>query len=76
MQTQNFTEEQLEVEGIPIRRTVYQIGDTFYCHIYNADPGATIARASNVDRQAATDEAMEKNKKKDFTKYKENLTTS
>ena len=64
MQTQNFTEEQLEVEGIPIRRTVYQIGDTFYCHIYNADPGATIARASNVDRQAATDEAMEKTKKR------------
>ena len=40
------------------------IGQFFYCHIYNADPGATIARASNVDRQAATDEAMEKTKKR------------
>ena len=62
MHTKNFTEEQLEMEGIPIRRTVYQIGDTFYCHIYNADPGATIARTSNADRQAAINEAMDKTK--------------
>ena len=62
MHTKNFTEEQLEMEGIPIRRTVYQIGDTFYCHIYNADPGATIARTSSADRQAAINEAMDKTK--------------
>lgn len=39
MQTQNFTEEMMELEGVMIWRTVYQIGDTFYCHIYNAAPG-------------------------------------
>lgn len=64
MQTQNFTEEMMELEGVMIWRTVYQIGDTFYCHIYNADPGATIARASNTDRRAAIDDAMNKTKKR------------
>jgi hypothetical protein len=60
MKTENFREEFREIEGIKVRVTEYKIGEEYYCHIYNADPGATIARASAFTRDAAEKEAMRK----------------
>ena len=38
--------------------TTYKIGDDYYCHVYNVDPGATIARATAATREEAVEEAM------------------
>ena len=60
MKTENYTEESQEINGIAVRVTTYQIGDDHYCHIYNVDPGAAIARATAATREKAVEEAMAK----------------
>jgi len=60
MKTEDFKEEFLELQNTKVRVTVYRIGDEFHCHICNADPGATIARATAGDRERALQLAMEK----------------
>jgi hypothetical protein len=60
MKAEDYQEELREVEGVMVRITVYKIGNEFHCHIYNADPGATIARCSASDRETAVRVALEK----------------
>jgi len=60
MNTEEFKEEFRELNGTKIRITSYKIGSEFYCHIYNADPGATIARASGNTSEEAIQKALEK----------------
>lgn len=60
MKSEQFSEEQQVVNGIHIRITSYKIGDEFYCHVSNVDPGATISRASAITKEAAIGEAMRK----------------
>jgi hypothetical protein len=60
LKTEEFREEFREIEGIKVRVTGYKIGEEYYCHIYNADPGATIARASANTSNAAEQEALRK----------------
>ena len=58
MKTENFKEEIAEVKGVLVRGTTYKIGENFYCHVYNVDPGATIARSTAATREKAVEEAM------------------
>ncbi|HXR80281.1 MAG TPA: hypothetical protein VN763_05160 [Saprospiraceae bacterium] len=58
MKTENFKEEIAEVKGVLVRVTTYKIGENFYCHVYNVDPGATIARSTAATREKAVEEAM------------------
>jgi hypothetical protein len=60
MKSEQFTDELKELHGIGIRITSYKIGDEFHCHVSNADPGATISRASAATKEAAQQEAMRK----------------
>jgi len=60
MTTENFKEEYRELNGAKVRITSYKIGDEYYCHVYNADPGATIARATATTLQDAMNHAIEK----------------
>jgi len=60
MKTEEFKEEFRELNGAKVRITTYKIDNEFYCHIYNADPGATIARASGNTREEALQKALEK----------------
>ena len=53
-------EELTEINGVTIRVTTYKIGDDYYCHVYNIDPGATIARSTATTREKAVEEAMVK----------------
>jgi len=53
LKTENYNAEMKEISGVPVRISSYQIGDRFYCHIENTDPGATIARADGVTRDEA-----------------------
>jgi len=58
VKTENFKEEIVKVNGVPVRVTTYKIGDFCYCHVYNVDPGATIARSTAATREKAVEEAM------------------
>jgi hypothetical protein len=58
VKTENFKEEIAEVKGVLVRVTTYKIGENFYCHVYNVDPGATIARSTAATREKAVEEAM------------------
>lgn len=60
MTTEKFKEEIREIEGIKVRITSYKIGNEFYCHVYVADPGATIARATGSTENEAVQKAVEK----------------
>ena len=60
MKSEQFSEEQQELNGVSIRITTYKIGDEFHCHVLNADPGATIARAMASTKDGARQEAMRK----------------
>ena len=60
MNVENFKEELTELAGTNVRVTTYKIGDDYHCHIYNLDPGATIARGSASNLEDAINKAMEK----------------
>lgn len=60
MRTENYSEELMTLQGVPVRITTYQIGNDYYCHIYNVDPGAAIARATSATREIAVEEALAK----------------
>ncbi len=60
MKTENYREEFREIKGTKVRITGYKIGDEYYCHIYNADPGAAIARACAGTSEAAEQKALRK----------------
>jgi hypothetical protein len=38
----------------------YRIGETFYCHVNNVSPGATVARAEGESREEAVNAAVSK----------------
>lgn len=60
MKTENYRVEQKEVAGAAVSVTTYQIGERFYCHVANVDPGATIARAEADSQAEAARLALEK----------------
>jgi len=60
MKTEDFKEEFRELNGVPLRVSTYKIGDDYYCHVSNVDPGATIARSTASSREKAVEEAMVK----------------
>ena len=64
MKAEEYTEAVLELNGTEIRITTYKIGQEYYCHVYSADPGATIARSSALQRETAIDEALQKAKRR------------
>jgi hypothetical protein len=57
---ENYQQEAFEIGGVKLTITTYQIGDKFYCHIENRDPGATISRADGNSREAAREAALSK----------------
>jgi hypothetical protein len=57
---ENYKLEKRNVNGIQLFVTSYKIGPKFYCHIENADPGATIARAYGDSQEEAEQAALAK----------------
>ena len=53
MKSEHFAEEFRELHSTRVCITTYCIGDEFHCHVSNADPGATIARASAKTKEDA-----------------------
>lgn len=58
--SQNFEETFQNLEGIPVSVQTYQIGDSWYCHVSNKDPGATISRSEGKSRNEAEKLALDK----------------
>jgi hypothetical protein len=51
MKSENYRTTTREIDGVKINLTSYKIGEQFYCHVTNLDPGATIARAEATTSQ-------------------------
>lgn len=51
MKSENYRTTMREIDGVKINLTSYKIGEQFYCHVTNLDPGATIARAEAITSQ-------------------------
>ena len=60
MKSEDYRAIERELGGVRITIMTYKIGDQFYCHIANADPGATIARAEAATREEAERIALAK----------------
>ena len=60
LKTEKYAIENREISGVAVRISSYQIGDRFYCHVENVDPGATIARADGAVREDAVQLAVAK----------------
>lgn len=60
MKAEEYRVESKEVAGQQIKITTYRIGDLYHCHVANADPGATIARADGATRDKALNAAVAK----------------
>jgi hypothetical protein len=59
LSAQEYQREHRDVLGWSVNVTSYKIGDRFYCHIDNIDPGATIARTDAQTRDEAITKALE-----------------
>lgn len=60
MNTENFSEELMVIEGVQIKLIMYKIGGGFHCHVHNLDPGAVIARSSSSNPESARENALKK----------------
>lgn len=49
-----------DISGAAVKITTYRIGNQYHCHVANADPGATIARAEAATRDEAVSAALAK----------------
>lgn len=60
MKTEEFSRRKETFGGWEAEITSYRIGDTYYCHVDNVSPGATVARAEGKTREEAENEAIGK----------------
>ena len=55
-----FEERQIEIEGWPVKLTSYRVGNKFICQADNVSPGACLARFSSESAQHAESQAISK----------------
>lgn len=60
MKAEEFLERRDELLGWPIKVESYRLGDTFFCAIYNVDPGGRLTSAKGATRAEAESRALEK----------------
>jgi len=60
MKAEEYSRVNQEVHGWPIWIETYRLGEVYHTTIYNADPGARIARADGSSRGEAEHRALEK----------------
>ena len=58
LRSENYHVEQKEIAGVEVNVASYKIGDRYYCHVTNFDPGATIARAEGDSKDEAESLAL------------------
>jgi ribosomal protein L16/L10AE len=64
LKADDFNVNTREISGLTVNITSYKIGNKYYCHIDNIDPGATIVRLDGESKeeviQTALDRAMQR----------------
>ena len=60
VKAENYNSETRQIEGTTVKVTTYKIGERYFCHIANIDPGATIARSEGGSLEEALGVALEK----------------
>ena len=60
MKTEEYSRRRQEIAGWEAEITSYRIGDSFFCHVDNVSPGATVSRAEGKTREEAEKEALAK----------------
>jgi hypothetical protein len=53
MKPEEYQVQPHEIAGWKVNVTSYAIGDRYYCHVDNVDPGATIVRTEGPTREEA-----------------------
>jgi hypothetical protein len=57
---EDHSRRELDIQGWPCIVETYKLGEVYHSTVYNADPGARIARADGSTRQEAESLALEK----------------
>ena len=60
MRAEHYRKEKKEVQGKTVNVTSYKIGERYFCHIDNVNPGVTIARTQGASREEAQQLALQK----------------
>ncbi len=60
MKAEEHSRRREQISGWEAEITSYRIGETYYCHIDNVSPGATVSRAEGKTREEAEREALAK----------------
>ena len=60
MKAEEFRERQQEVLGWKIKVMSYRFNNTFFCAVYNVDPGVRLSRGEGATRDEAESMALEK----------------
>jgi hypothetical protein len=60
--SEHFTERQIEIEGWPVKLTSYRVGGKYVCQADNVSPGACLARFTAASFEEAEAQAISKAK--------------
>ena len=60
LKADDFSVNTREISGLTVSITSYKIGNRYYCHIDNIDPGATIVRLDGESKEEVIQTALEK----------------
>jgi ribosomal protein L16/L10AE len=60
LKADDFSINTREISGLTVNITSYKIGNKYYCHIDNVDPGATIVRLDGESKEEVIQTALEK----------------
>lgn len=60
LKADDFRLDRTEISGWPVNVTSYRIGNTYYCHVDNVDPGATIVRTEGMTYDEVIQQAVAK----------------
>ena len=63
MKAEEFRDRQETLLGWPIRIQSYRLNNTFFCSVYNVDPGGRLTSAEGATRDEAESSALEKARK-------------
>ena len=58
LKADDFRIDKKEISGWPVNITSYKIGGTYFCHVDNVEPGATIARVEGETYDEVVQSAM------------------
>jgi hypothetical protein len=64
LKPEDYSEQELEIEGWPVKVTSYKLDGEYKCSVDNVSPGAWIARTSAATKQQAEEKALAKAKER------------